>query len=88
MPTELTDEQVAEISDALATGKKIEAIKLYREFTGARLKEAKDFIDELVPKLKEQDPEKYAAVSEKTAGCASVLLLCLTAATVLQWFTS
>ena len=33
------------VADALQRGKKIEAIKLYREATGTDLKEAKDFIE-------------------------------------------
>jgi hypothetical protein len=34
-----------DVVDALRRGKKIEAIKKYREATGADLKEAKDFIE-------------------------------------------
>jgi len=36
-----------EIVDALQAGRKIEAIKLYRQSAGVGLKEAKDFIEEL-----------------------------------------
>jgi ribosomal protein L7/L12 len=36
-----------EVMDAVQRGKKIEAIKRYRESTGAGLKEAKDFIEEV-----------------------------------------
>jgi Ribosomal protein L7/L12 C-terminal domain len=35
--------------DALSAGKKIQAIKLYREATGVGLKEAKDYVDSLDP---------------------------------------
>jgi ribosomal protein L7/L12 len=35
----------ADVADALRRGAKIEAIKRYREATGAGLKEAKDFIE-------------------------------------------
>jgi hypothetical protein len=35
------------VADALRQGKKIEAIKRYREATGADLAEAKDYVDEL-----------------------------------------
>ena len=38
------DQQVVELAHA---GKKIEAIKLYREKTGVGLKAAKDFVDSL-----------------------------------------
>lgn len=37
----------SEILDLLSRGKKMEAIKLYREQTGAALKVAKEFIDSL-----------------------------------------
>ena len=36
-----------EIRQAIQDGKKIEAIKLYREMSGVGLKEAKDFIEEV-----------------------------------------
>lgn len=35
----------ADIAQALRDGRKIEAIKLYREATGVGLKEAKDYVD-------------------------------------------
>ena len=59
MADQLTQEQMERIAEALASVRKIEAIKLYREATGKDLKEAKEFIDALIPKLKEWDPEKY-----------------------------
>ena len=79
-----SQEQIEEIGNALASGRKIEAIKIYREATSKGLKDAKDFIDKLIPKLQEQDPDKYAKLSAKGAGCASVILLCvsLTAASL------
>lgn len=89
MPDELTDDQIQQISDALASNRKIEAIKIYREATGKGLKEAKDFVEALIPRLKEQDPEKYAAVGHtQTVGCGSAVLLCLVAAGALAvWMT-
>jgi ribosomal protein L7/L12 len=41
----------------------MEALKIYRAATGKHLQEAKDFIDALVPKLIEQDPEKSGNLS-------------------------
>ena len=41
MSNTLTDEQLSKISDAIIAGRKIEAIKQYREATGTDLKEAK-----------------------------------------------
>ena len=77
MADEPTQEQIEEIGSALASGRKIEAIKIYREATGKDLKAAKEFVDALIPKLKEQDPEKYAKLSAQGTGCASVILLCV-----------
>lgn len=37
-----------EIKTLIAEGKKIKAIKRYREITGVGLKEAKDYIDKLI----------------------------------------
>lgn len=78
MPDEPSPEEVQQIADALASGRKIEAIKMYREATGAGLAEAKDFVEALIPKLKEQDPEKYAKLADaKGSGCASMILVCI-----------
>jgi len=86
MSDQLTEEQIADISNALAGGRKIEAIKIYRDATGEGLKEAKDFIEALIPKLKEQDPEKYATLSDgKGGGCASVVAMCLGLAMLLAF---
>lgn len=65
-----------ELERALAAGRKIEAIKIYRDATGVGLKEAKEFVDALVVELREKDPEKYAKLSQG-AGCASMILFLL-----------
>jgi ribosomal protein L7/L12 len=82
----LTPEQTREIAEVLAEGRKIEAIKLYREATGRGLAEAKAFVDALIPRLLEEDPEKFAALAGKGEGCtasASVLLLLVLAGALL-----
>ncbi len=71
-----SDEEIAEISEVLADGKKIEAIKIYREATGKGLKDAKEFIDALIPRLVEKDPEKYDKIA-KSGGCVSMLVFAL-----------
>jgi ribosomal protein L7/L12 len=43
-----------EIEALLAEGKKILAVKLYREFTGSSLMEAKNFVDALQDKMNER----------------------------------
>ena len=83
MPDTITPDENEAICAALAKGQKIEAIKIYREATGLGLKEAKDFIDALIPQLQQQDPEKYVKLTGPVGCGAKVLMLvCLGAAGV------
>ena len=50
-------QMIAEITEALAANRRIEAIKIYCDAKGARLVEGKEFIDRLMPRLAEEDPE-------------------------------
>ena len=68
------DEQMAAISEALASGKKILAIKIYRESTGRSLREAKDFIEALAPKLAESGPENHVEAVQTKGGCVGLFL--------------
>ena len=78
MPDQPTQEQIEKIANVLTSGRKIDAIKICREITGKGLKDSKDFVEALVPKLIEQDPEKYKALSQpQGAGCASALVACV-----------
>lgn len=76
-----------EIVSALADGNKIEAIKLYREASGVGLKDAKDAVEALIPKLVEKEPEKYEKISKSGGGCASLIVfaLLLSGAAVWVW---
>ncbi|OVE74835.1 hypothetical protein BVX97_06130 [bacterium E08(2017)] len=85
MTDQPTQEQIGQIAAALADGNKIKAIKIYRDGTGKDLKAAKEFIESLIPKLQEQDPEKYAKLNAQTAGCASVILLCIGLPASIAW---
>ena len=76
MANEPSPEVTQRIADALAAGQKIEAIKIHREATGLGLKESKDFIEALIPRLKEQDPARFANVSASTGkGCGAAALM-------------
>ncbi|MCA8983785.1 MAG: hypothetical protein R3C12_21375 [Planctomycetaceae bacterium] len=70
---ELNPDQIHAIHQALLEGQQIQAIKLYRDATGAGLRESKEFIDALLPQLKEQHPEQFAKHSG--TGCALLGLL-------------
>jgi Ribosomal protein L7/L12 C-terminal domain len=77
MPTPLSDEALKSLTEALRQGRKIEAIKLYRGFTGLGLKEAKDGIEELEASLRTKFPDQFPA-APKGKGCAGgVAVLCL-----------
>ena len=63
-----------ELQALIFHGRKIEAIKLYREHTKLGLKEAKDAVEVLESTLRKQSPEKFTA-APKTGGCASVIVV-------------
>ena len=67
----MTDEDLERIRNALFAGRKIEAIKIYRESTGQGLKQAKDAVELLEDELRKAEPEKFTAPPAK--GCALVL---------------
>lgn len=68
-------EMVHAMTDALSRGEKIQAIKIYCDATGKRLKEAKEFVDELIPQLQQQDPERFAKLSKSGPGCGAAVLI-------------
>ncbi len=78
MADELTEKDIGQISDALLAGRKIDAIKIYREATGSGLMEAKEFIEKLEDDLREEYPDKFP---ERGKGCAAVFLIGLVLAT-------
>ncbi len=72
MADQLSREQFDEIEKALESGNKIEAIKLYRKFSGLGLKESKEFVEEHIRGLVERNPKKYEhLVSKGGRGCSS-----------------
>ena len=68
----LTEQQQQAINADIFGGRKIEAIKLYREATGAGLKEAKDVVEEIEKDLRQREPNKFAKPAGKS-GCMSVV---------------
>src|SRR5258707_15323200 len=59
MSEPLSEGDLKEIRDAIFAGRKIEAIKLYREFTRQGLKEAKDAVEEMERKLRVESPGRF-----------------------------
>ena len=62
-----------EVLALMEQGRKIPAIKLYREQTGVGLKEAKDTVEALAAKY---------GIQPRGAGCATAVLLILCASTI------
>ena len=69
----ITDDQLAGIRTEIFAGRKIQAIKLYREAAGCGLKDAKDVVESLEDELRAKEPESFSAT--KKSGCASVVLI-------------
>lgn len=68
-------EAVDEITDNIFAGRKIEAIKRYREHSGKGLKEAKDFVEALEAELRAKEPEKFTS-APTGKGCLGAIVLC------------
>lgn len=64
---ELTATQMDQVLDALGKGQKIEACKLYRNFSGSTLKESKEFVEKLSEELQLELPSG--------SGCGGAILL-------------
>ena len=82
---EPTTEQWEQIQTELFAGRKIQAIKLYREITGCGLAEAKEAMEAYAAKLYQEAPERFTRDPAKS-GCAGMILLflLLAAATVVN----
>ncbi len=74
--TELSAADKQHITDTLLAGRKVEAIKHYREVTGEGLREAKDFIDAMAAELSKSHPE-IVQVNRGGCGSAALVLICL-----------
>ena len=81
---ELTDQQRQAINAEIFGGRKIDAIKLYREATDGGLKEAKDAVEEIEKDLRQREPNKFAKPAGKS-GCMSVVAV--VALVVSAWAT-
>ena len=72
-PPEPTQVQWMAIQADLFAGRKIQAIKIYREASGLGLKEAKDAMEAYEARLRQEHPDRFTAAPSK--GCVSTILL-------------
>jgi len=70
--SQLTEQQRQAVNEEIVKEHKISAIKLYREATGAGLKEAKDAVEDMEKDLRQREPGKFAKSAGKS-GCMSVM---------------
>jgi hypothetical protein len=72
----LPEDAAEAIKTALFAGRKIEAIKLYRQISGQGLKEAKDFVEDLEEELRVSDPTRFVT-GPRGKGCGVGVLAIL-----------
>jgi len=84
----IPEDKMALIQEALFHGRKIEAIKLYREETNIGLAEAKNAIDKLEAELRATSPFRFTAPASGK-GCIGVIAMGVAVAvavTIVSWF--
>jgi len=87
MSTPVPDDQISVLSEMLFAGRKIEAIKQYRELTGLGLKESKDGVEELESSLRRQYPDKFKAPVRRGGCLGPAVFLACGAAVFAYWIT-
>jgi len=88
MRREISPENMAALTEALLQGRKIPAIKLYREVTGLGLKESKEDVEAMEASLRARFPDKFAA-PPKGRGCfGAAAALCVCGSGVVWWFVT
>jgi len=85
MQPNLSNAQRDAIQTEIFAGKKISAIKAYREATGAGLKDAKDAVEAMEAQLRTSSPGRFTAAPAK-AGCLPMLLLLVIPSLLAAWF--
>ena len=80
---------LSSVAGLLFAGRKIDAIKLYREQVkpGAGLAESKEAVEKLEAGLRVQHPEKFTAPAKKP-GCTAVLAVLAVLLVVVVWIRS
>jgi len=77
MDEPISSEEIDAVCGELYAGRKIAAIKRYREASGKGLKEAREFIEQLEARLREEAPEKFSSPSSGTRCAGAPVLLFL-----------
>ncbi|KLU04779.1 hypothetical protein RISK_003047 [Rhodopirellula islandica] len=75
---EIPEEALDQIRAHILEGKKLKAIKLYREATDASLQESKTQVEALIEELEKSHPRQMA--DNRSIGCAGIVLLAVVGA--------
>jgi len=85
MNTPIPENKLISIKEALFGGRKIEAIKLYREVTGTGLAEAKPAVEKIEAELRASSPDKFTA-APAGKGCFGMVILACAVVGVVAWW--
>lgn len=76
MDVPISEDRLTAISEALFSGRKIEAIKIYRRCAGVDLYEAKRAVEAIEADLRTTSPEKFSrAVGQGCLGAAASMFV-------------
>ncbi len=87
MTDELNPEQLTAVSNAIYSGNKVEAIKLYRVASGKDLKDSKDAVEKLAAELQAKNPAMFMR-QRKQVGSLAGLMLWAAIALMIIYFVS
>lgn len=82
MADQLSTEQQKQLDDLIYAGRKIDAIKLWREITRADLLAAKNAVEARETQLREQTPQAF---TPRKSGCFSAIVLAMGGLAMLGW---
>ena len=83
---QIPEDKLAAIKELLLQGRKIEAIKIFRETTGTGLTEAKAAVDVLEKQLRETEPANFTPSTERRGCLGVVIFLCVVIGIVILCF--
>lgn len=88
MTNELNPEQLTAVSNAIYSGNKVEAIKLYRVASGKDLKDSKDAVEKLAAELEAKDPARFMRQRKQQTRSLAGLMLWAAIALMIIYFVS
>ena len=71
--------------ELLFKGRKIEAIRVYREISGLGLKESKEAVEELEKLLRAQSPEKFSSPPRGKGCLGAAAAICVCVVVTVAW---